>query len=107
MKNSAFMNTRPELDQDHDISTTSGRDKSQVQVLFYFMFMSITWYQLRRYIIATEKFHDDFHEDDLKECKIEITMIQYISHIQVNTTSSGRNKDIVKVAFKSEIMSIT
>jgi hypothetical protein len=31
----------------------------------------------------------------------------YISHLQLNTTSSGRNKDIVKVAFKSEIMSIT
>jgi hypothetical protein len=48
MKNSSFQNARPEPDQDHDIKTTSGRDKSQVQVLFYFKFMSITWYQLRR-----------------------------------------------------------
>ena len=31
----------------------------------------------------------------------------YISQLQLNTTSSGRNKDVVNVALKTEIMSIT
>lgn len=55
MKNSAFMNTRPEPDQDHDINLISARDKSQVQVLFYFKFMSITRYQHRLYINSFRK----------------------------------------------------
>jgi hypothetical protein len=69
MKNSSFQNSKPELDQDHDIKTTSGRDKSQVQVLFYFKFRSITWYQHRTFIIVNEKNLDDFQKYDLKECK--------------------------------------
>jgi len=55
MKNSSFQKSRPELDQDHDINTTSGRDKSQVQVLLYFKLMSITRYQYWRYITALKK----------------------------------------------------